>query len=54
MIEFVIFIFAIFVLLYLIRYCVQIFWTLVTPFASFCAILIIAYFVLTILGAVHA
>jgi hypothetical protein len=54
MIELLIFIFAIFVFLYLIRYVVQIFWALITPFASLCAILIIAYFVLTVMGAVHA
>ena len=54
MIEFVIFIFAIFVFFYIIKITLQLFWQIVTPLASFCALLIIAYFVLTILGAVHA
>ena len=54
MIEFALFIFAIFVFFNIIKITIQLFWQIVTPIASFCALLIIAYFFLSLLGAVHA
>lgn len=52
MIELMMFIFAIFVFFYVMKFVIQIFWTIVTPLASFCAMLIVAYFVLNFLGYV--
>ena len=40
MIEFALFIFAIFVFFYIVKIGIQIFWQIITPIASFCALLI--------------
>lgn len=54
MTEFALFIFAIFVFIYVIKFSIQLFWRIVTPVASLCAMLIIAYVVLYFLGNVSA